>query len=97
MATIQPSLKLYYGNTLTSNYPELNCCACGKTACVNTPNWTNGYFGCDVYESLGLCKNGLVNKYTSTGENSNYPELNCCACGKTGGVDESKFLFLLII
>ena len=72
-----------------------------QSGCVNTPYWTNGYFGCDAYEDFGLCKNGLVSPFTESGKGSNYPEDNCCACGKKGvggptGIP-SNLLFLVII
>eukprot|EP00929_Paragymnodinium_shiwhaense_P017263 TRINITY_DN12633_c0_g1_i2.p1 TRINITY_DN12633_c0_g1~~TRINITY_DN12633_c0_g1_i2.p1 ORF type:complete len:681 (-),score=85.27 TRINITY_DN12633_c0_g1_i2:77-2119(-) len=49
----------------------------------NTPNWTNG-FGqdCDFYRDRFLCSNGDAKHQWQMGPFYNYPERNCCACGK---------------
>ncbi len=65
---------------------------------MNTPSWTNGKFGCEKYERLSLCANGMMASippmmklFYGKAITSNNPELNCCACGKTGGIDEGNF------
>ncbi|CAF1474163.1 unnamed protein product [Adineta steineri] len=61
--------------------------------CVDTANWTNLYTGspnhkgysCFEYEFLfGMCTGGTFTPSSqwSLGKNFNFPELNCCACGK---------------
>ena len=51
-------------------------------ACIDTPGWKNGHgIDCKDYER-SLCKNGRLKKGTTLGESYNYPEENCCACGK---------------
>ncbi|UJR34486.1 hypothetical protein I4U23_021894 [Adineta vaga] len=81
------------------NYPEKNCCACGKGKCQDTPNWYNGYkhanngkgWTCSEYATVGpdrsgapWCKDGAVTKGSewTLGAKYNYPEKNCCVCGK---------------
>ena len=59
-------------------------------ACVDTPSWKNNRFGnnwadCDVY-ARNYCRNGVLNwggeGIKMGGKVNNYPEHNCCACGK---------------
>ena len=102
------------------NFPESNCCACGKAAtepsptslsppppppptqatCQDTPGWGNGIDmtcsnrpanECNVgagltcyHYSLSYCANGVVvpGREFSQGAGFNFPESNCCACGK---------------
>ena len=72
------------------NYPEKNCCACGKSinttkSCVDTPRWHNGVnLGCAQYEKLQYCVDGkpAASKLWTVGEKYNYPEKNCCVCGR---------------
>merc|ERR1711865_681127 len=53
--------------------------------CKDTPGWDNKSFkSCAQYESHGWCKGGdftAGSKWTG-GEQYNFPEKNCCACGK---------------
>jgi len=73
-----------------ANFPEKNCCACGKKAepraCQDTPGWKNpsGY-SCEDY-ALGWCADGRAAPgYEWTiGSDWNNPEQNCCVCGKGG-------------
>ena len=55
--------------------------------CTDTPNWNNSLyqFDCDYYESAGNCANGdfVSGKEWTGGKNYNYPEDNCCVCGKS--------------
>ena len=55
------------------------------TDCVDTPGWTNGANrNCASYVSKGWCANGKAkNRQEWTlGRTYNYPEHNCCVCGK---------------
>ena len=55
-----------------------------KIVCHNTLKWEapNGD-GCDDYEDSGLCKDGEHKDQPEWfGSNQNWPEINCCACGK---------------
>eukprot|EP00962_Isochrysis_galbana_P046439 scaffold18690_cov121-Isochrysis_galbana.AAC.1 len=64
------------------NYPERNCCACGK--CTDQPGWDNGYGKtCGEYEVEKHCASGTVvpGQEWTTGAAFNYPERACCACG----------------
>ncbi|CAF0821908.1 unnamed protein product [Adineta steineri] len=71
--------------------------------CVDTANWTNLFIGspnhkgysCFEYEFLfGMCTGGTFTPSSqwSLGKNFNFPELNCCACGKViCGTDNTQF------
>ena len=57
----------------------------------DTPGWRNnphkpewGHFGCKEYEENNWCENGgpTYRNAGRMGEKYNYPERNCCACGK---------------
>jgi len=77
------------------NYPDQNCCNCGKgslptrptpappksppTGCVDTPGWSNGAMGCNVYNFM--CNGG---SFWGNPSQHNYPDQNCCKCGKGG-------------
>ena len=77
------------------NWPEHNCCACGKKPevapppapppCADTPGWTNPWGStCATYVADGHCVDGTVaeeHEWTQGKEFGN-PERNCCACGK---------------
>lgn len=72
------------------NYPEKNCCVCGKETkvgiCGDASDWSNGYgHNCASYASL-WCHNGVarIGKEWTLGAKYNHPEQNCCACGKEG-------------
>ena len=60
--------------TYSSNIPS----------CTDTPGWDNGQgFGCEgplSYTSFGWCAGGTM--AAGGGQFYNYPEMNCCACGK---------------
>jgi hypothetical protein len=51
--------------------------------CIDTADWVNdrGY-NCDTYKNNYLCINGVIGSYTGTGSRWNFPEDNCCVCGK---------------
>ncbi|CAF1569520.1 unnamed protein product [Didymodactylos carnosus] len=59
--------------------------------CIDTPDWSNRQSGgghtCFEYEFIyKWCVNGTLalNSEWTGGAFFNYPELNCCACGKQG-------------
>eukprot|EP00931_Biecheleriopsis_adriatica_P020339 TRINITY_DN13626_c0_g1_i2.p1 TRINITY_DN13626_c0_g1~~TRINITY_DN13626_c0_g1_i2.p1 ORF type:complete len:2325 (-),score=316.51 TRINITY_DN13626_c0_g1_i2:28-7002(-) len=57
-------------------------------SCIDTPNWDNahawGAMNCAQYESRGLCANGAPTRGVyGMGEKYNFPEKNCCSCGKS--------------
>merc|ERR1719478_2062055 len=63
------------------------CGAC-TAECTDTPRWTNGNRkSCDDYAEL-WCSNGDYREgfRFTTGQKYNYPEHNCCVCGKQGKV-----------
>ena len=56
-------------------------------SCTDTPGWDNGYgFGCEgsLSYASGWCAGGAVvaGQEWALGPTYNYPEMNCCACGK---------------
>ena len=67
----------------------MHCCACGKDAalatCVDTEAFTNGKgMTCADYTEKGWCEGGAVAEGAewTLGAGYNFPETNCCACGK---------------
>ena len=53
--------------------------------CVDTASWVNGYgYGCTSYGELSWCENGAAKTGSewTLGSKFNYPENNCCVCGK---------------
>ena len=70
-------------------------------ACTDTIHWQangelNGW-SCDQFEKNGYCKNGKLSSDSydiSSGQYANYPEDNCCACGKGRKRKISKTVFL---
>ena len=58
-------------------------------ACTDTFGWKdkNGN-DCQYYQKKNICKDNRINRVASSvfiaGSEYNFPELNCCACGKTG-------------
>ena len=57
-----------------------------KAYCTDTSNWVDKHtFNCWFYERKGICSNGeIVSSAAYYGGNSyNFPELNCCECGKS--------------
>lgn len=54
-----------------------------NVVCPDTPSWDDGYgYGCSQYAG-DWCKNGgPVPGGLRIGANYNYPEKNCCVCGK---------------
>jgi len=70
--------------TLQHN-PVTQRCLLGST-CSDTPNWANPHgYGCDAYQSQGWCANGgaAPGKAWTLGASFQYPENNCCVCGKS--------------
>jgi len=57
-----------------------------QIACNDTRGWDNGYgYVCADYVNATYCKDGAItdgNNWTG-GEKNQYPEENCCACGKS--------------
>lgn len=76
---------------------QLDCCN-SALACIDTPDWTNGYADCGIHMTeehgctdSGVTCAGYVNqtfcsggqgKKWTLGPKFNSPEINCCACGK---------------
>ena len=57
------------------------------TSCTDTAGFDNGGgFDCATYVSQGWCADGaaVAGQEWTLGASFNYPENNCCACGKTG-------------
>ena len=58
----------------------------GTSSCLDTPGWTNyvGGFGCQGYIDHSWCANGAAvpGEEWTLGAGFNYPERNCCVCGK---------------
>jgi len=86
-----PSLTIVYGNRRQLGLLESE----PQAQCVDTPGWVNGWNGdgwdCDFYANghaewgfEGWCANGAARAGSewSLGEEWNFPERNCCACGK---------------
>ena len=61
--------------------------------CVDTVGWTNGYSttGTCAYYGSTMCENGKARPgwEAGLGEHNNYPERNCCVCGKPKGRSNS--------
>lgn len=60
---------------------------CTATTCENTPGWTqmagaHGNNNCAHYETAGHCSEGGRFAAFGFGAYWNFPEKNCCACGK---------------
>jgi len=60
--------------------------------CTSTPGWNNGYgqqsangLNCSDYVAQGFCTGTSVAAADYAGAENNYPEHNCCECGKTAG------------
>ena len=52
-----------------------------EATCVDTPGWADlDGNDCEIYASY-ICVNGIAHPETE-GSDFNYPERNCCACGK---------------
>jgi len=71
-------------------YPEKACCACGRDRpqCVDNDKWHNRYKGtCAKYVSEGHCCDGkaCAGREWTLGPDYDYPERECCACGKQAG------------
>eukprot|EP00808_Paulinella_micropora_P021583 g19910.t1 len=77
----------------TYNFPENNCCVCGKArVCKDTLNWQNGAgYTCAGYASQNWCANGrfTTGAEWTGGSTYNFPENNCCVCGKPATVTPS--------
>ena len=54
-----------------------------RSQCIDTINWTDKHnYNCNYYLTKGICRNNdLVGEHYA-GALYNFPELNCCACGK---------------
>merc|ERR1719238_852948 len=79
-------------------FPEENCCACGKAvpaaeaitaagapACVDDEAFDNGHgMNCAKYTEKGWCAGGEVvaGSEWTLGAKYKFPEENCCVCGK---------------
>ena len=51
--------------------------------CIDTPSWDDGRRGnCPLYRQI-YCRNNSPGRLA--GEANNFPEINCCGCGKCGG------------
>jgi len=63
-----------------------------KAKCSDTPGWENPYgYTCSTYEKF--CKDGRAQdgKHWTLGKKYNYPERNCCVCGKLYNQMENKW------
>ena len=63
--------------------------------CVDSAGWTNGKgMSCLRHRDHGYCKKGTVIRSWAVGSAYNFPERNCCGCGKQssfkGGALQSK-------
>ena len=57
---------------------------CFNVGCTDTPSWDNGYGqDCSLYGTR-YCENGAAKPghEADLGAKYNYPENNCCVCGK---------------
>ena len=64
-----------------------------KIGCIDTPSWVNGHgYDCNSYGKR-WCQDGSAKpgKEWTLGAKYNYPENNCCVCGKKQDVDTSMF------
>ena len=55
---------------------------------MDTPLWDDGAFGedCNTYRTYWCERNAMKPEYEFMfGSKSNYPEKNCCGCGKYSG------------
>jgi hypothetical protein len=62
-----------------------SCPAATTTSvCTDTPNFWNGYYGCAEYARRPWCAGGAFSpgQGWTGGSRYNYPENNCCICGK---------------
>ena len=63
--------------------------------CKDDKGWVNnnGKF-CQDYTNLGYCKNDEVTPLGEayTGEDNNFPELNCCNCGKENKMEKDYYV-----
>ena len=51
--------------------------------CSDKPSWYDGLgHDCNTYAYLQWCENGAAKPGTGLGAIYNYPEKNCCVCGK---------------
>jgi hypothetical protein len=86
----EPKMNMRWALGPEYNYPEKNCCACGKSkvelgsTCVDAADWQNGHGeSCKDYAHK-WCENGVARPGMSwtLGSVFNHPEINCCVCGK---------------
>ena len=65
------------------------------TKCIDDHGWVNknGQL-CSDYTKLGYCKNDEITSLGEpyAGEENNWPELNCCNCGKENKGDKSYYV-----
>ena len=51
--------------------------------CIDTADWEDDVgFNCEDYKNKLWCENGVARYSLVTGSESNFPEDNCCLCGK---------------
>ena len=72
--------------TIVISFFEMVSASHNRAYCSDTTYWKDKHgFNCWFYERKGICKNGrfthLARYYG--GFNYNFPELNCCECGKS--------------
>ena len=76
--------------------------ACFDLECVDTAAWNNGgTYNCELYgrhvchyvcDGVGCTGQALIGSEWALGSNHNYPEQNCCACGKIGAAQGKQFV-----
>ena len=79
-----------------STNPRATPTAAPMVGCMDSPGWRNGKgIGCAKYASLGYCSNGRVAGIFkwALGAQHNFPERNCCACGKERELNTTAFLW----
>ena len=80
----------YCDNTIILNHLGLLLLLCNLD-CSDTPEWDNrgdgSGFDCKEYAEKKWCENGAARPghEDSLGSKHNYPENNCCVCGKGKG------------
>ena len=63
--------------------PYIHLCQFLDLACVDTDGWENGAGrDCNSYASNNWCENEAIKEDWTSGSPYNYPENNCCVCGK---------------
>ena len=68
---------MYYKFILLIFLPKIS------SQCIDTPNWTDLHkYDCKYYLNKDICRNNDLLGEHYAGASYNFPELNCCACGK---------------